>query len=129
MRKLDVEEFMSNLFTGDIIYTTDFFNIFPDSHPVSPGHMLIVAKSKAIDFYQLSNYEQNDIAPTLLLAKQIIQVTFNPDGYNIGMNCGRAAGQSIDIFHCHVIPRYIGDMKNPAGGVRGVIPWKQQYET
>ena len=60
-------------------------------------------------------------------AKAIIEETRSPDGYNIGMNCGRPAGQSVMHFHCHLIPRYIGDMDDPKGGVRGVIPSKQTY--
>ena len=60
-------------------------------------------------------------------AKEIIEETLTPDGYNIGMNCGQPAGQTVMHFHCHLIPRYAGDMNEPRGGVRGVIPSKQAY--
>jgi diadenosine tetraphosphate (Ap4A) HIT family hydrolase len=60
-------------------------------------------------------------------AKEIIEQSHSPDGYNIGMNCGETAGQTVMHFHCHVIPRYKGDMEDPRGGVRGVIPGKQSY--
>ena len=60
-------------------------------------------------------------------AKELIEQHYSPDGYNIGMNCGAAAGQTVMHFHCHVIPRYTGDTDNPRGGVRGVIPDKMDY--
>ena len=59
--------------------------------------------------------------------KELIEKYFKPDGYNIGMNCGEAAGQTVFQFHCHVITRYIGDMKNPRGGVRHCIEGKGYY--
>ena len=58
---------------------------------------------------------------------EIIELSTSPDGYNIGMNCGEVAGQTVMHFHCHVIPRYKGDMEDPRGGVRGVIPDKMSY--
>jgi diadenosine tetraphosphate (Ap4A) HIT family hydrolase len=57
----------------------------------------------------------------------LIELEYSPDGYNIGMNCGAVAGQTVMHFHYHLIPRYNGDMKEPQGGVRGVIPKKQKY--
>ena len=60
-------------------------------------------------------------------AKSWIEQRHQPDGYNIGVNCGEAAGQTVMHFHCHVIPRYRGDVSDPRGGVRGVIPGKQKY--
>jgi len=59
--------------------------------------------------------------------KIIIDRDYNPDGYNIGVNIGKAAGQSVPHIHIHMIPRYWGDVENPKGGVRGVIPHKQKY--
>ncbi|HJJ71894.1 MAG TPA: HIT family protein, partial [Methanocorpusculum sp.] len=60
-------------------------------------------------------------------AKQMLDEKFSPDGYNIGINCGEAAGQTIFHVHVHLIPRYTGDVENPRGGVRGVIPEKRSY--
>lgn len=59
--------------------------------------------------------------------KNILQKEFSPDGFNIGVNVGEAAGQSVFHVHMHLIPRYKGDVANPKGGVRGVIPAKQKY--
>ena len=61
------------------------------------------------------------------VAKKLIENDNSPDGYNIGMNCGESAGQTIFHFHCHVIPRYIGDMENPRGGVRHCVAGKGNY--
>ncbi len=63
----------------------------------------------------------------LNLVKEIIQKKYSPDGFNIGINIGRAAGQTVDHVHLHLIPRYEGDVEEPEGGVRGVIPWKRAY--
>ena len=78
-------------------------------------------------YFDLSEEEQNDLHSMIEKAKEIIEVRRTPDGYNIGMNCGASSGQTVMHFHCHVIPRYVGDMVDPRGGVRGVIPEKQKY--
>jgi len=59
--------------------------------------------------------------------KEQLEVQYRPDGFNIGINCGKAAGQTVDHMHIHLIPRYLGDIGDPRGGVRGVIPHKQKY--
>jgi diadenosine tetraphosphate (Ap4A) HIT family hydrolase len=59
--------------------------------------------------------------------KKRIEERFHPDGFNVGINVNEAAGQSVFHVHVHLIPRYKGDVENPKGGVRGVIPWKQKY--
>ena len=72
-------------------------------------------------------WKEINLVEIIAKAKSIIEAKFKPDGFNIGMNCGEAAGQTIFHFHCHLIPRYHGDIKNPRGGVRGVIPEKMSY--
>ena len=78
-------------------------------------------------FFELTQEERIDMLNLADDVKRIIDDRFHPDGYNIGVNIGEAAGQSIFHVHLHLIPRYSGDVPNPRGGVRGVIPQKQNY--
>ena len=111
-----------------ILFRGNNFFIIYDSYPVSDGHCLIISNEVKETFFDLSDEEKMDLDSMIEKAKEIIEEIRSPDGYNIGMNCGIAAGQTVMHFHCHVIPRYIGDMEEPRGGVRGVIPDKQNYE-
>lgn len=106
--------------------TEHFFLIF-DGFAVSPGHILIISKTLREDYFELSSEEKTNLCQAISLAKELIELVYAPDGYNIGMNCGEAAGQTVFHFHCHVIPRYLGDMDDPRGGVRHVIPSKGKY--
>ncbi len=110
-----------------IIYKSEYFYIIKDGYPVSPGHLLIISNHIKKDFFNLSIEEKNELPQIIDKAKELIEQEYTPDGYNIGMNCGKSSGQTVFHFHCHVIPRYKGDMKNPRGGVRGVIPQKMDY--
>lgn len=98
-----------------------------DEFPVNPGHMLFMTKRHVKDFFDTTIEEKNAIFELIDRAKEIIDSKYNPSGYNIGMNCGIAAGQSVMHIHVHLIPRYDGDVENPRGGVRGIIPKKQNY--
>ena len=80
-----------------------------------------------MDYFDLNDGEKSDLNHMIEVAKNIIEKDFQPTGYNIGMNCGEVAGQTVMHFHCPVIPRYKGDMEDPRGGVRGVIPNNQKY--
>ncbi len=110
-----------------IIYKDEYFFIIKDGFPVNPGHLLIISNELRKDFFDLTDNEKMQFAKTLQKAKELISQEFEPDGYNIGMNCGEWAGQTVFHFHCHLIPRYKGDMENPRGGVRHVIPSKGNY--
>jgi len=109
-----------------ILETKNFF-VIEDGFPVSPGHCLIISKTVKETFFDLSPEEKEELVGIIDAVKIIIEEDHAPDGYNIGMNCGVAAGQSVKHFHCHVIPRYAGDMENPKGGVRYCIPNKGFY--
>lgn len=110
-----------------ILYRGKYFFIVEDGYPVSDGHCLIISNELKETYFDLSQNELNQLHDMIAKAKSHIEETRIPDGYNIGMNCGAAAGQTVMHFHCHVIPRYKGDMDDPRGGVRGVIPSKQSY--
>jgi len=110
-----------------IIYRNEYFFIIKDAFPVSPGHMLIISNDVKVDYFELSKLERDSLSEIILKAKDLIETDYAPDGYNIGMNCGEDAGQTVFHFHCHVIPRYKGDMENPRGGVRHCIPGKGNY--
>jgi len=98
-----------------------------DKFPVSKGHCLIIPKRHVKTWFDMSKEEQTEAFELIDQIKALLDEKYSPDGYNIGMNCGEAAGQTIPHAHLHVIPRYKGDMENPRGGVRGVIPEKQSY--
>ena len=98
-----------------------------DDFPVNNGHLEVITKRHEKDWWQTTLEEKIAIFNLLDEAKKIIDERYNPDGYNIGMNWGEKAGQSIMHLHVHLIPRYDGDVKNPRGGVRTVIQERQNY--
>ena len=100
---------------------------FFDEFPVNDGHVLIISKRHASTFFDLTKAEQYDMIVLLDDCKKIIDIAYKPEGYNVGMNCGTVAGQSVMHVHMHLIPRYSGDVENPRGGVRGVIPNRKSY--
>jgi ATP adenylyltransferase len=102
------------------------YSIF-DKYPVNPGHALIVPKRHVSDYFELSFKEQSSSIFMLNKVKDLVQKRFNPDGFNIGLNIGEIAGQTVNHAHIHLIPRFKGDVEDPRGGVRGVIPGKSRY--
>lgn len=95
---------------------------------VSPGHCLIVPKRIIPTVWEMTEIEWRDVFLALKRARELIDADLHPDGYNIGVNCGEAAGQTIMHAHIHLIPRFKGDHPNPRGGVRAVIPGKAEWE-
>lgn len=98
-----------------------------DKFPVSDGHALIIPFRHFSNYFDATQHEKNAIWSLVEDMKHEIRQEHSPDGYNIGVNIGRAAGQTIPHLHVHIIPRYEGDMDDPKGGIRGVIPKKQKY--
>ena len=96
-----------------------------DSHSMSPGHVLVVPRRHVADFFEMTANEQAAVVELLSKARQLIQAKHKPDGYNIGANIGRAAGQGRMHVHVHLIPRYFGDVPNPKGGIRCVLEGKR----
>ena len=113
----------------EVICETATCVAFYDGYPVSPGYALIIPKRHVANFFDLTNHEREAMNVVLQYVKQKVDERFHPDGYNVGINIGEAAGQSVFHCHMHVIPRYKGDVPTPKGGVRGVIPSKQSYST
>jgi diadenosine tetraphosphate (Ap4A) HIT family hydrolase len=98
-----------------------------DTYPVSPGHALVLPLRHVVTIWDLEPDEYDGCFRLVREVKPILEARFKPDGFNVGANCGEAAGQSVWHAHIHVIPRYKGDTPNPRGGVRHVIPLKGSY--
>lgn len=98
-----------------------------DGYPVSPGHSLIIPVRHVGSFFELSPIERSGLLELLDVAKAAAQSEFNPAGFNIGINDGPAAGQTVPHVHVHLIPRFLGDLPDSRGGVRWVIPHKADY--
>ncbi len=98
-----------------------------DGFPVSPGHALIVPRRHVPTWFDANAEEQAAILGTIDRVREEILRRYQPDGFNIGINVGEAAGQTVFHLHLHVIPRYRGDVPNPRGGVRRVIPHRADY--
>lgn len=101
--------------------------LFFDKFPVNKGHILVIPERHIENYFELSIREQQALWLVINHCKEKLTKHFNPDGFNIGINIGEYAGQSIFHSHIHLIPRYKGDVENPRGGVRGAIPEKQNY--
>ncbi len=113
--------------SNSILMENAFGFVMKDQYPVSEGHLLIIPKEHFTDWFSASLETQTALMELVNQAKLWLSETYSPQGFNIGMNCGKAAGQTIMHLHIHLIPRYENDTPNPAGGVRGVIPGKQGY--
>ena len=99
-----------------------------DRHPASEGHFLVIPYRHFAEYFEINDDEREELWCLVAEGKKMVDEAYDPDGYNIGINVGKWAGQSIPHLHIHVIPRYQGDVENPKGGVRGVIPAKKLYE-
>ena len=113
-----------------IIFETDFFFTIRDtSYPVTKHHTLIISNRHIESYFDLTADELNDLNKILKKQrKELIKIDSKITGFNVGVNIGKDAGQSIMHCHIHLIPRREGDVEDPRGGVRGVIPSKQKYK-
>ena len=117
----------SNIPESQIVHRGTYFFLIFDRYPVAPGHLLIISNEEKLDYFSLSVAEKTELTQLIDTAKTIIEQDHSPQGYNIGMNCGEVAGQTVMHFHCHLIPRYTGDMDNPRGGIRHCVTGKGYY--
>jgi diadenosine tetraphosphate (Ap4A) HIT family hydrolase len=115
------------LLQARIIDASSYGLVVRDAFPISPGHTLIIPTRHIGSFFDLSSDEREDLMSLLATAKANVEAEFKPDGYNIGINDGPAAGQTVPHLHIHLIPRYKGDLPDPRGGVRWIIPDKADY--
>lgn len=111
----------------DVIAKNDLCYALWDSYPVNKGHALVIPFRHTPDFFSMTDEERRAVMELVVVCRGLIEENFSPDGYNIGFNAGEAAGQTVFHCHCHVIPRYVGDVAEPRGGVRGVVPERQKY--
>lgn len=101
---------------------------FFDKYPVSKGHLLIIPKRHIKTYFDCTMEEKIAIDELLTKGKSLLDDRYSPTGYNGGFNAGRDAGQTVFHCHIHLIPRYEGDIDDPTGGVRGVVPHKRIYK-
>lgn len=109
------------------IYVAPLVRAFWDTFPVSPGHVLIVPRRHVADWFSASDPERAALVEGAAAVRATIERAHSPHGYNLGVNVGEAGGQTVPHLHLHVIPRYKGDVPDPRGGVRFVIPGKANY--
>ena len=128
MSNLTEECLFCNKKKQNILYSSEFVYIVRDSFPVTKYHSLIIPHRHVSDFFDLSKDELKDLSKILKKERQsLLDLDKEITAFNIGVNAGKDAGQSIMHCHIHLIPRRKKDMDNPRGGVRGVIPSKQKY--
>ena len=104
-----------------VLMTEHYFAMF-DRAPVTKGHLLVISREHRADISHLGRSEWDDLGHAIRCAMKYLDELYPCDGYNIGTNCGEAAGQTVMHFHMHVIPRHKGDVVNPQGGVRNLMP-------
>ncbi len=107
---------------GAILAENESAVAFRDRYPVSLGHTLVIPRRHVSSYFDLDEAELLGIRRLLLRVRADLEASHAPDGFNVGVNVGRAAGQTVWHVHVHLIPRYAGDMDDPRGGVRNCIP-------
>jgi len=121
--------FFCNLDPSRIVDSNDHCIVLRDDFPVSPGHTLVIPKRHVGSFFDINAEERQALMALLESAKQALETEYRPAAYNIGVNDGPAAGQTVPHVHIHLIPRYEGDRDDPRGGVRWIMPEKAKYWT
>ena len=112
---------------SEIIRANDLALAVHDRFPVTPGHSLILPRRHIFSFFEATPAEQAALFELVAGMRDLLQREHTPDGYNIGINDGIAAGQTVMHLHIHLIPRYGGDTADPRGGVRWIMPEKAPY--
>ena len=110
-----------------VILENDSALAFPDAFPVAEGHLLVVPRRHVVSLFDLYEVEQGALWRLVALARGRLMSELKPDGFNVGVNDGPAAGQTVMHAQVHVIPRRTGDVADPRGGIRWVMPGKMRY--
>lgn len=113
--------------TRDILAEDARAFVIADRFPVSLGHTLIISRRHVEEWWDLEEGERASLMALLLRTRESLQAQYRPDGYNVGFNAGAAAGQTVSHVHIHLIPRYKGDVADPRGGIRSIVPDKSGY--
>ena len=116
-----------NLPPERIIDSLELGCVIRDGFPITPGHTLIIPKRHIGSFFEITEQERTALLDLMNQAQKLLIEEFNPDGFNIGINDGPAAGQTVPHLHIHLIPRFKGDQEDPRGGVRWIIPHNAKY--
>ena len=106
---------------------SEFAVAFPDGFPVTQGHTLVIPRRHVASLYELSDEEQAAVWRLVAQLRASLIAELRPDGFNIGLNDGASAGQSVMHAHVHIIPRWKGDTTDPRGGIRWIMPDKARY--
>jgi diadenosine tetraphosphate (Ap4A) HIT family hydrolase len=112
---------------GDLLACNQYAAALHDEYPLSPGHSLVIPRRHVSDYFALSSEELAALWALVSELKVQIAKERAPDGFNIGINVGAAAGQTVWHAHVHLIPRYTGDVDDPRGGIRWLFPKKAAY--
>jgi diadenosine tetraphosphate (Ap4A) HIT family hydrolase len=110
-----------------IVLQNELALVIRDGYPITGGHSLIIPKRHVASFFEVTNDEKSALFNLLEDAKKALDQEFKPSAYNIGINDGTAAGQTVPHLHIHLIPRYDGDVEDPRGGIRWIMPDKARY--
>lgn len=112
---------------AEILLENDHAVAFYDRFPVTPGHALVVPRRHVSSFFEVTGEEQAALWELLGRVREHLIDKRSPDAFNVGINDGVAAGQTVMHLHIHLIPRYLGDTEDPRGGVRWIMPVKAPY--
>ena len=120
-------QFISGEIEKPILFQNDSGFVVRDGFPITDGHTLIIPKQHIGSFFDITEQQRQDLFLLVDLAKADLDKQYQPASYNIGINDGAAAGQTIPHLHIHLIPRYNEEGKDPRGGVRWLVPEKADY--
>ncbi|NMQ18065.1 HIT family protein [Candidatus Competibacter phosphatis] len=116
-----------NLSQERIVAVSEHMRAIRDAFPISPGHTLLLPRRHVGSLFDLTVVEWVELGQLLARSRTALQAEFRPDGFNVGVNEGVAAGQTVPHLHVHLIPRYQGDRPDPRGGIRWIFPDKARY--